>query len=135
MVSTAHTNETVVGGQNSGLCNVGATITWRAKHFGIYQQLTVRIIACDFPNYFEDQMVSGAFKSFTHRHYFKTISDHTVMEDEFEYQVPFGIAGRCFDKMVLRNYMQQLLIKRNETIQEYAESNKWRRVLPDIKSY
>src|SRR5687768_13061311 len=92
MVSTAHTNETVVGGQSSGLCNVGATITWRAKHFGIYQQLTVRIIACDFPNYFEDQMVSGAFKSFTHRHYFRTVNDHTLMEDEFEYQVPFGIA-------------------------------------------
>src|SRR5215203_5469464 len=104
-ISTAHTNEIAVAGKISGLCSIGDSITWRAKHFGIYQQLTVCVVACNFPTYFEDQMVSGAFKSFVHRHHFKVSNDVTLMHDEFTYQVPHGIAGRSFDKIILKRYM------------------------------
>ena len=134
-ISTAHTNEVAVTGKTSGLCAVGDTITWKAKHFGISQHLTVRITECAFPSYFQDEMVSGAFKSFVHRHYFKTVNDNTLMEDEFDYKVPFGIIGRWFDQFILCKYMSDLLTKRNRTIKQYAESDQWRNVLPGTRMF
>jgi ligand-binding SRPBCC domain-containing protein len=45
-------------------------VTWRAKHFGIYQKLTSKITEFDQPNYFADVMISGALREFKHGHYF-----------------------------------------------------------------
>lgn len=39
-ISTAHTKEKAVGGRTSGLLEPGETVTWRAKHLGIYQEPT-----------------------------------------------------------------------------------------------
>jgi ligand-binding SRPBCC domain-containing protein len=122
MISTRQTNETVEAGRTSGLCAVGDTITWRAKHLGFYQRLTVEIVRCDFPIYFEDRMVYGAFKSFSHRHYFEMHQTGTVMKDIFEFESPLSILGRLFNRILLKGYMTRLLLKRNEVIKAYAES-------------
>src|SRR5437879_572270 len=78
-ISTAYTNEKAIAGRTSGLCNRGDTITWRARHLGVYQKLTVEIIKLDFPVFFEDRMKKGAFKSFSHRHYFTETNGVTSM--------------------------------------------------------
>ena len=129
MISTRHTDETVHAGRTSGLFVVGDRITWKAKHLGFYQRLTVEIIRCDFPNYFEDRMVTGAFKSFTHRHYFERNRSTTVMKDIFEFESPLGIIGRLFNRTFLKGYMTMLLTKRNEVIKTYAESGDGERLL------
>lgn len=49
--------------------------------------------------------------------------------DNFVYKSPFGILGQLVDVIVLKRYMTNLLIKRNETIKEFAESEKWKSVL------
>lgn len=74
-------------------------------------------------------MVHGAFLSFRHEHRFETTATGTLMTDYFDYTSPFGAAGRLVDLMVLKRYMTNLLIKRNETIREFAESDKWKLVL------
>ena len=122
MISTRQTNETVEAGRTSGLCTVGDTITWRAKHLGFYQRLTVEIVLCDFPSYFEDRMVKGAFKSFTHRHYFERRQTGTVMKDIFEFESPMGVLGRLVNRIFLKGYMTRLLLQRNDVIRGYAES-------------
>ena len=129
ILSTAHTKETVIAGKMSGLCNTGDTITWRARHFGIYQRLTVMISDLRYPDYFEDKMVKGAFQSFTHKHNFKPGKATTLMEDHFEYFTPYGLAGKLFNKIVLYKYMEQLLVTRNNTIKQMAESGEWKKVL------
>ena len=129
MISTRHTNETVQAGKASGLFVVGDRVTWKAKHLGFYQLLTVEIIKCDFPNYFEDRMVRGAFRSFTHRHYFERGQSTTVMKDIFEFESPLGIVGRLFNRIFLKGYMTMLLTKRNEVIKTYAESGDGERLL------
>lgn len=43
LVSAAQTNEKAVAGKISGLMELGETVTWQAKHFGITQQFTVVI--------------------------------------------------------------------------------------------
>ena len=104
-------------------------VTWRAKHFGIYQTLTTEITEFDNPKFFVDEMVKGAFKGFRHEHHFEAVNAGTLMTDVFEYQSPFGILGKLVDIIVLESYMTKLLIKRNKTIREFAESDKWKQVL------
>lgn len=41
--STEQTNETAISGKTSGLIELNETVTWRAKHFGFYQNLTSNI--------------------------------------------------------------------------------------------
>ncbi|XLS29228.1 SRPBCC family protein [Flavobacteriaceae bacterium M23B6Z8] len=123
--STAHTQESVVAGKRSGLLNLNETVTWKAKHLGIWQKLTVRITACDPPNYFVDEMVSGAFKDFKHEHFFKAHKGGTLMKDIFQYSSPFGLLGKLVDFIFLEKYMKKFLQKRNEMLKEIAETNNW----------
>ena len=78
---------------------------------------------------YSDEMVKGAFKSFRHEHYFEATENGTRMTDRFDYEPPFGIIGLLVDFIVLKRYIKNLLIKRNETIKEFAESEKWKLVL------
>ncbi len=128
-VSTAKTNEMPVAGVTKGLIKQGEWVTWRARHFGIYQHLTVKIIKMNSPDSFEDEMMKGAFKQMKHLHFFEQKGQHTIMRDVFEFESPFGVLGKLFNKLVLTNYMKGFLIERNEAIKAIAEGEEWRRYL------
>jgi len=100
-LSTEQTQEKVVAGRMSGLITLGETVTWRAKHFGVFQELTAKVTAFDAPNSFTDEMVSGAFKSFKHVHQFETAGRGTNMIDVFSYVSPLGILGEFADVLFL----------------------------------
>jgi len=128
-ISTQHTHEKAVAGRTSGLIELHESVTWRAKHFGVYQLLTSKITAFDSPNFFVDEMQKGAFKRFRHEHIFLKTDDGTLMTDVFEYKSPFGILGKLADKLFLQQYMTDLLSKRNEIVKEFAESGKWSKLI------
>jgi len=71
--STVGTNERAVAGVTKGLIGLGGEVTWEARHLGLRRRLTVRITEFDRPNYFQDVMVSGAFKRMVHDHEFGSI--------------------------------------------------------------
>ena len=121
LASTKETNEKAVAGRMTGLCEAGDLITWRAKHFGIYQFLTVKITSLTYPTHFQDQMVKGAFASFTHDHYFHSKGDKTLMEDVFTFSAPLGPLGLLAERIFLEQYMRLLLVKRNAVIKALAE--------------
>lgn len=121
-ISTAHTKEEAVAGRTSGLIEMGESVTWKARHFGITQMLTSKITAFEFPIYFVDEMVSGAFKSFRHEHIFQEKGNMTLMIDVFDYKSPCGILGHLADVLFLKAYMTKLLEKRNLFIKDYAEN-------------
>jgi ligand-binding SRPBCC domain-containing protein len=120
-ISTAHTNEDAIAGKISGLINMDESVTWRAKHFGVTQLLTSKITAFEYPHYFVDEMVSGAFKRFKHEHILKEQNGRIIMTDVFDYTSPYGIFGRMADTLFLKRYMSNLLAERNWIIKEYAE--------------
>lgn len=128
-ISTEQTNETAIAGKTSGLIGLNESVTWRAKHFGIYQNLTSKITEFDRPVYFADEMVSGAFSRFKHEHHFADWNGKTMMTDIFDYLSPMGIFGRLADNLFLKKYITDLLTKRNRIIKEFAESDKWKIVL------
>jgi len=118
--STRQTREEAIAGKTTGLMEMGDSVTWRAKHFGVWQKLTSRITAFDRPHSFIDEMEKGIFKSFRHTHRFTSVKNGTLMEDVFEYESPLGWIGKLADKLFLETYMRRLLEKRNETIKAHA---------------
>ena len=123
--STARTRERAIAGITSGLIGVGQEVTWRARHFGIWQSLTVRITEFEPPTHFADVMLRGAFRRMEHHHYFERSSEGTVMRDLFSYESPLGILGRIAEFLFLDRYMQSLLVERNRVIKAAAESETW----------
>ena len=128
-ISTEQTNEEAISGKISGLINLNESVTWRAKHLGIYQNLTSKVTKFDYPNYFVDEMQKGAFKSFKHEHHFVEQNEKTVMTDIFDYKSPFGLLGKLADELFLKKYMTDLLTERNRIVKEFAESGKWKEII------
>lgn len=120
--STQHTQERAIAGKTSGLIGLHETVTWRARHLGVYQQLTTKITAMKAPSYFEDIMTKGIFKYMRHRHFFEETGSGTLMIDQFLFAAPFGCIGRLFDRLFLNDYLKRLLLRRNQLIKTRAES-------------
>ena len=121
--STKQTNETAIAGVTSGLIGLNETVTWRAKHFGIYQQFTSKITAFESPKYFVDEMIDGIFKQFKHEHIFTEENDYTLVVDILHYKSPLGLLGKIADMLFLKSYLTQFIIKRNQSLKKHAESS------------
>lgn len=120
--STRQTKEKAIAGKTSGLLGLGETVTWGAKHLGLYQTLTVEIIAFQRPLSFTDKMIQGAFKSMTHDHFFEEHNNITTMKDEFHFSSPFGVVGRFVDYLFLEKYMTNFIKAKNVILKEVAEA-------------
>lgn len=135
MLSLEHTNEKAIAGRLSGLVKKGETVTWRAKHLGVTQELTSHITDVELHHFFADEMERGAFKSFRHEHYFETLENgQTFMRDIFSYTSPLGILGTLADKLFLASYMTRLLEQRNRTLKQVAEDGSWKQ-LPGMEKH
>ncbi len=120
--SAARTRERAVAGITRGLLGPGDLVTWEAVHFGIKQRLTARITRFERPYLFEDEMVRGAFASFTHTHQFLPDGDATLMVDVFRYTSPLGFLGTLADRLFLERYMTRFLSERAIFLKQVAES-------------
>ena len=133
LAGNVHSGEaaTAMAGITAGLIGMGQRVTWRAKHFGVWQKLTSEITAMDRPAYFQDTMIRGAFRSMKHDHFFRPLSpDETEMKDVFCFAAPLAVLGRLAEIAFLRRYMQALLHERNAVLKRIAESQDWRKYLP-----
>lgn len=127
LLSTERTGERAVAGKTSGMIGLGERVTWRAKHLGVWQELTSEITALDSPSYFRDTMVRGAFRSFEHDHYFTQLdSEMTEMKDVLRFAAPIPLLGRI-SEIFLQPYLSRFLRERNEVLKNVAEGNDWRR--------
>ena len=116
-------NERAIGGKTSGLIELNEWVTWEAKHIGFVQHLTAKITEFEAPNYFVDEMVFGALKSFRHEHKFRESENNTtVMTELFYFESPFGVFGKLANVLFLKRYIKSLLKTRNEFLKEKAET-------------
>ena len=136
LVANIHSGEQAlaVGGITSGLPELSQQVTWRAKHFGVWQNLTSQFTVMQPPTYFQATMVKGIFRSMQADHYFRTLpSGATEMKDLFRVAAPLPMLGPLAEALFLRRYMLALLRERNTVIQQIAESDEWQRYLPPHK--
>lgn len=103
--------EQAVAGVMSGGLGLGDTVTWRARHFGVWFSMTVRISAYDRPRRFVDEQVSGPFRSFVHEHRFDSDGPDTVMVDTITLGSP--VLGRAAETWVLVPYLRRIVTARN----------------------
>ncbi|WAS89972.1 SRPBCC family protein [Nannocystis punicea] len=125
LAGAGETGERAVAGVVRGLLGPGDEVTWRARHFGVWQTLTSRITLFERPRRFRDSMVRGAFARFDHDHLFEADGDCTIMRDRFDFTSPLGPLGRLADALVLTRYMRGFLVERNRVLREIAESDRW----------
>lgn len=119
--SASKTNEKAIAGKASGLIEKGETVTWKGKHFGLYLQHQSIISEMNFPTYFVDQQLKGNFKSFKHEHFFEEKNGFTIMQDKLQYETPFGMFGKLFNRLLLKKHLVKFLIYRNEILKETSE--------------
>ncbi|MCC7401497.1 MAG: SRPBCC family protein [Chitinophagaceae bacterium] len=121
--------EEAVAGTRFGLMEKDETVTWKAKHLFKNRLLRVKVTDLQKPERFVDEQMKGDFKAMKHERYFKPCDNGTILIDLFHYDIPYGFFGKLFDRFYLLRYITHLLQQRNDTIKEYAESDKWKRLL------
>jgi len=120
-----------LGGVTSDLVGMSEQVTWRAKHFGIWHNLTSKTTALKSPSYFQVTMVRGIFRSMQADHLFQSLrSGVTEMKDIFSIAAPLPLLGPLAEALFLRRYMLALLRERNAVIKRIAESSEWEKYLP-----
>lgn len=111
-----------VEGVTSGRMKLGDTVTWEAVHFLVRQRLTSRIVACERPRMFVDEMQRGAFARWRHAHRFAERPGGTLMIDDVDFASPLGVLGRIADAVLLKGYMTRFLVHHNRYFKRVAES-------------
>lgn len=119
--SASKTKEVAIAGTTSGLINKNETVTWKGKHFGFYITHQSIISEMDFPTYFVDEQLKGKFKSFKHQHFFEQKENYVEVRDLLEYETPFGIFGKLFDKILLKRHLTDFITYRNTVLKNFAE--------------
>jgi hypothetical protein len=132
LLSNIHAGEQAlaIGGITSGLAGLSDQVTWRAKHFGLWHNLTSKTTALESPSYFQVTMVRGIFRFMQADHLFQTLpSGATEMKDIFAIAAPLPLLGPLAEVLFLRRYMLALLRERNAVIKRVAESDEWKKYL------
>ena len=119
--TTAQTHERVIGGVTAGRLELGQVVTFKGRHFGLTQRLTVKVIEFDRPHRFVDEMASGSFSSFVHVHEFKPTEHGTLMIDTVSWRSPLGIIGRIVDTLLLKRHLTSRIGNRNAALKAIAE--------------
>jgi ligand-binding SRPBCC domain-containing protein len=125
-LSTAKTDEKAIAGVTSGLIGKDESVTWQAKHLFKTRQFTSKITEMQTPLLFIDEMIKGDFKNFRHQHHFKKVENGTIMIDLVDFESPYAVLGKIVNSVFLKKYIETFLLKRNNTIKEYAETGKWK---------
>ena len=117
----------------AGLSDLGDKTTWSARFFGVRFNLTTAITQFDRPNRFSDIMYEGLFNHFGHVYTFEARGeDRTFVTDAFSFESPFDVLGTAFDSFILRRRMQAVASFRALYIKRIAESDAWRKYLPNV---
>jgi len=132
LLANVHSGEQALatGGITHGLAGLFEQTTWRAKHFGIWHNLTSRITALESPSHFQVTMIEGIFRSMQADHSFRTLrTGQTELRDVFTIAAPLPVLGVLAEKLFLREYMRKLNRERNAVIKGLAESSEWKHYL------
>lgn len=114
--SMARFGEEMVAAPAGGMFTEGSTVTWRARHFGVWFRLSSVVYDIDPPRRFCDRQTKGPFGAFQHEHVFLEHPEGTLMRDTITFRSPFGPIGRLLDRLFMRNYVRRLISERNDVL-------------------
>jgi ligand-binding SRPBCC domain-containing protein len=113
-----------------GLVVGGDRIRWEGWKFGL-PQTHVSLISEYVPySFFQDRMIAGRFQYFQHDHEFTEVGGQVLLKDVVRFSLPLGIAGRLVGKRIVVPHVRLLLRRRFQLLRGLAESDGWRKYLP-----
>jgi ligand-binding SRPBCC domain-containing protein len=110
-----------VGGVTRGLIGLNEEVTWEASLLGVRLHMTSKIVACERPREFTDEMLRGPFARWRHTHSFEPAEGGTLMRDRAEFASPLGALGKIVDALALEGFMRRLLVAQNRFMKDAAE--------------
>jgi len=121
--SMASRSERVVGGKTTGHLDLGESVTWQARHFGLTWRMTAQVTHYARPHMFVDEQTAGPFRTWRHAHFFHPGPDaaQTVMRDVIDFSSPAGFLGKAVAVLLLRPYLRRLIPRRNDVIVRAVE--------------
>jgi len=120
-----------IEGKTSGMVGSGDRLVWAGWKFGLPQMHESLITRFERPVFFQDTMKRGRFKRFQHDHQFAEIDGHTLLIDKLRFSLPFGWVGKMVARYVMLPYICSLVRDRMLLLKHVAESEEWRRYLPE----
>jgi ligand-binding SRPBCC domain-containing protein len=107
------------------MAGAGTEITFKFRaipHVPIHERWTALITEFVFNEYFSDTQKQGPFKSWNHTHTFEAKlvdgRDGTVVGDEVEYEVGFGVVGTLLETMIFQRMMRSTFEHRKKALEK-----------------
>ena len=105
-----HTTDSVV--------QVGTRIQYQLRLHGIPLRWESRITEYVEGERFADEQLTGPYRSWYHRHIFRTVDGGVEMTDQVEYSLPFGILGRIAHAVAVRRQLRAIFDFRTRMVVE-----------------
>ncbi|MCL4215122.1 MAG: SRPBCC family protein [Gemmatimonadales bacterium] len=103
-------------GSTDPVVRLGTRITYGLRLHGIPMRWESRISEFEEGRCFADEMLSGPYKRWYHRHTFRAVEGGVEIEDVVEYALPFGPLGRFAHALFVRRQLRQIFDYRAEAI-------------------
>jgi ligand-binding SRPBCC domain-containing protein len=110
------------------LLELGDTVTFRQRQFGLPFELTAEVTEFDRPRRFVDEQRSGVFGSLVHEHTFEEVPDGTRMVDDVHFTMPLGPLGRPAEPLARRR-LAWLVAYHAAGLRRLSTGAEWRRFL------
>lgn len=114
VASMSSSKERAVAGVTRGRIGLGESVTWRARHFGVWFRLTSKVTELSRPHRFVDEQVRGPFAVFRHEHVFTEVDGRSIMIDRLTVGSP--ILGGLAERLILVPYLRRLIEARNRAL-------------------
>lgn len=114
-------NMTIV--QAAGSLAPGSRVVVAGRVAGVPVRWVAVHTEYDPPRLFADRQESGPFAHWYHRHRFSDDGrGGTILRDEVEYRLPFGLIGRLLAGRLVRRKLERMFAYRHETTRRAVES-------------
>ena len=98
--------------RTEGFVAGGDRIRWEGWQLGM-PQYHVSLISEWRPNlFFQDRMVAGRFRTFSHDHEFTEIGGQVLLKDTVRFSMKWGWVGRLVGKFVMVPHIRRLMARR-----------------------
>jgi len=102
----------------------GTVIRYRLRLHGIPIHWRTEICEWNRPHCFVDEQARGPYKLWRHTHRFEAHGSHTMMIDEVQYSLPFGVLGRIVHAVKIRREVSRIFDYRRLQIDALFEEQK-----------
>ncbi len=117
-----------VAGRTSGLVTAGDTIRWQGMQLGFPNHHVSMIVpqTWDPPQFFQDRMIAGRFRSFEHDHRLTQTAAGTQLDDEVRFSMKLRWGGALTGRVIVAPHIRGLMRRRFHLLKRLAETEEWR---------